>query len=54
MQTVAPREERILAEERPMPDAPPVMAMILSFMDILMQLVQKSYIEKGGGKCSLD
>lgn len=34
MQTVAPRLERSLAVARPMPDAPPVMAMILSCIDM--------------------
>lgn len=35
MQTVAPRDERILDAERPIPEAPPVRAMILPCIDIV-------------------
>src|SRR5580700_1234386 len=33
-QTIAPREDMILAVARPMPEAPPVMAMTWSFIDM--------------------
>ena len=39
MQTVAPREERILEVERPIPEAPPVRAIILPCIDIWIGLV---------------
>lgn len=35
MQTVAPREERIFEAERPIPEAPPVRAIIFPCIDIV-------------------
>jgi hypothetical protein len=44
MQTVAPRDERILAAARPIPEAPPVTPIILFCMDILNGVEAGYYI----------
>lgn len=49
MQTVAPREERILEVERPIPEAPPVRAIILFCIDILVWIFGGAGLGMGDG-----